>query len=79
VFELIGNPSINGSSLLLFGTSFADQKLITVSTLLGQVILDERISRSTTHYTYHTSELAPGVYLVSVTDGEQYYTRKLMK
>ena len=79
VFDLVGNPAVNGSTMLTFGTSYDSQKFITVSTLLGQVMHTATVSQGASQYLYETTDLPSGLYLVSVTDGNQFYTRKLMK
>jgi hypothetical protein len=79
VFELIGNPSVNGWSMLTFGTDFGDHKQITVSTLLGQIVHISTVGSGTAYHIVSTTDFASGVYLISVTDGEQYFTRKLIK
>lgn len=79
VFHLVGNPVVSGSTVLLFGTAFTEDKQVTVSTLLGQVMHAATIENGAAYYLYNTADLPSGVYVVSVQVGDQYYTRKLMK
>ncbi|HZV68836.1 MAG TPA: T9SS type A sorting domain-containing protein [Saprospiraceae bacterium] len=79
VFELHGNPSLNGQSILSFGENMDDEKTVTLSNALGQVIRYWHVEEGVSAQQMSTAGLQSGIYLVTVKAGNRFYTRKLMK
>lgn len=79
LFTLDGNPSTSGVTVIGFNDAFTKEKAITVTTLLGQVVDQIKVDGRTVRYSYPTHHLTSGIYMVTVTSGDAYYTRKLVK
>lgn len=78
VFNLNGNPSGNGYSVLDFGDDRNTEKYITLSNSLGQVIRQWVVADGSSTFEIQTSDLQAGIYLVTVKVGNRFYTRKLV-
>lgn len=78
VFELYGNPSGNGISLLSFGDNLTTDKTITMTNSLGQLIGVWAVSDDNSTFALPTNGLKQGLYFVTVKSGNRFFTRKLM-
>lgn len=78
LFELSGNPPVNGQSVLQFGDQLQEEKIITITDMTGKTILVWQTEGSS-NYQINTSSLTSGLYYVTVKTGNRYYTRKLVK
>jgi hypothetical protein len=79
VFDLLGNPPVNGQSQLTFGENIQGEKYITLSNTLGQTIRQWHVDEGVTSQSMSTSGLPSGLYFVTVKAGNHFYTRKLTK
>jgi hypothetical protein len=78
VFNLNGNPSGIGYSVLDFGDDRQSEKHITLSNSLGQVIRQWVVADGSSTFEIQTSEPQAGIYMVTVKVGNRFYTRKLV-
>lgn len=79
VFDILGNPSAAGSSILVFGKSVFEDKNITVSNAVGQVLNQWNLANGTANFELQTADFQPGIYFVTVRAGGRFFTRKLVK
>ncbi|MBK9984818.1 MAG: T9SS type A sorting domain-containing protein [Saprospiraceae bacterium] len=79
VFSLYGNPSINGQSVLEFGDQVKGEKVVSLTNTLGQNIRNWRVDEGITTQHMSTAGLPSGLYFVTVTAGNRFYTRKLTR
>jgi hypothetical protein len=79
VFDLKGNPPVNGISQLVFGTNIPGEKYVTLNNMLGQTIRNWHVDEGVTSQNMSTAGLPSGLYFVTVKAGNLFYTRKLTK
>jgi hypothetical protein len=79
LFELKGNPPSNGQSYLAFGDQLNEDKIITVTNMIGKTLQIIQVSSGVAAQQINTNELPSGMYYITVTSGNRFYTRKLMK
>ncbi len=79
VFELHGNPPVNDQSVVEFGSEIQSTKYITLTNTLGQTIRHWNVAAGVTSHKLSTAGLSSGLYFVTVTAGNHFYTRKLTK
>ena len=79
LFDLMGNPPVNGQSLITFGDEFQGEKFITLSNMLGQTIRHWHVDEGVTTQQMSSAGLPSGLYFVTVKAGNSFYTRKLTK
>jgi len=79
VFDLQGNPPVNGLSQLVFGNDIPGEKYITLNNTLGKTIRHWHVDEGTSSQQMSTAGLPAGLYFVTVKTGNHFYTRKLMK
>jgi len=78
VFRLLGNPSGLGYAVLDFGDDRTNDKIISLSNSLGQVIHQWIVADGSATFELQTNDLQSGIYLVTVKVGNRFYTRKLV-
>ncbi|MEO5907089.1 MAG: T9SS type A sorting domain-containing protein, partial [Saprospiraceae bacterium] len=69
----------DGVTTLSFGEGSRMSKNISVTNMLGQVIDQWELSEYVDAYAYTTDKLTAGIYFITVTSGNRYFTRKLIK
>ncbi len=79
VFSLYGNPSVNGQSVLEFGDQIKGEKIVTLTNTLGQSVRHWRVEDGITTQHLSTAGLPSGLYFVTVSAGDRFYTRRLMR
>ena len=79
VFDLSGNPAGSGITRLTFGDHLGAEKNVSVTNLTGRIIDQFIVGKYQQAFILQTNSLAPGVYLITVTAGDRFYTRKLVK
>jgi hypothetical protein len=79
VFRLLGNPSTNGSSLLEFGNELQDDKMVSLTNGIGQLVHSWNVGSELSTFTLQTGDLPSGLYFVTVRTGDRFFTRKLVK
>ena len=79
MFSLNGNPSLQGYTILNFGDHVITEKQVSITNSLGQTIDQRQVAEQATVYSLQTAGLAPGIYFITVTAGDRFYTRKLVK
>lgn len=79
LFELIGNPSTAGYSILAFGDEVNDAKTVMLFNSIGQAVHTYHLDRSEVSCKMNTADLHPGIYFVTVRTGDRFFTRKLVK
>jgi Carbohydrate-binding module 48 (Isoamylase N-terminal domain) len=79
VFSLLGNPTQLGSTVLAFGNTMVEDRMITLTNTIGQIVKQWTVSNTVVSYTLETSGLKDGLYFVTVQEGNRFFTRKLVK
>lgn len=79
LFQLLGNPSTAGFSVLDFGTRPSDDKLVSLSNATGQVLAQWTVEGHSASFRLPTAGLAPGAYFVTVRTADRYLTRTMVK
>lgn len=79
LFELVGNPPVNGESILQFGDQTNEEIIISITNTLGERIQQMRAGNGVNSLQLKTSDLSSGMYYVTVMKGNRFYTRKLIK
>lgn len=79
VFTLRGNPPVNGVSQLDFSTDTREDKIVTLSDALGNVVYRWTVPAGQTEWSMQTQNLPSGMYQVTVTTGSRFFTRKLVR
>jgi hypothetical protein len=79
IFTILGNPTGEAFSVLNFGTTTIAENAVTLTNPLGQVIDQWFVAAGNTTFTLPTANLAPGMYFVTVKQGNRFFTRKLVK
>ncbi|MCC6411656.1 MAG: glycogen-binding domain-containing protein, partial [Saprospiraceae bacterium] len=62
LFELIGNPSTAGYSILAFGNEVNDAKEVMLFNSIGQAVHTYHLDRSEVAFKMNTADLQPGIY-----------------
>jgi hypothetical protein len=75
----MGNPPVDGQSLITFGDEFQGEKFITLSNTLGQTIRHWHVDEGVATQQMSSAGLPSGLYFVTVKAGNSFYTRKLTK
>jgi len=80
IFSLLSNPSVNGYSVLHFGTEVAEaEKRVILTNLLGATVREWEVAVGTADFQLPTAELQSGAYFVTVQVGAKSFTRTLLK
>ncbi len=79
VFQLLGNPSAGGFSVLDFGSAVVAEKFVTLTNAVGQTIGQWTVADYSSAFQLPTTSLDAGVYFVTVQVDQRFYTRKLIK
>ncbi len=79
LFELLNNPAADGYTVLSFGSNTRNERQISVTNTLGQVIRHWKVGQEVILEPMSTTELMPGMYFVTVYTDNRYFTRKLMQ
>jgi hypothetical protein len=79
IFTLLGNPSGDAFSVLDFGSATTTENSVMITNTLGQVIHQWYVGAGNTTFMIPTADLAPGLYFVTVGQGNRFATRKLVK
>ncbi len=79
LFALIGNPSTAGYSILEFGSEINDAKTVMLFNGIGQAVHTWHLDRNEVSFKMNTAALQPGIYFVTVSAGDRFFTRKLVK
>lgn len=78
VFDLQGNPSGDGGSVLLFGQDNAEERTVTISNALGVVLKRWIVAGETETMQLDMNSLSSGLYIITVQAGNKFYSRKLV-
>jgi hypothetical protein len=80
IFSLLANPSLNGYSVLRFGTEAVEvEKQVVLTNLLGAVVREWTVAAGTVDFQLPTADLQSGAYFVTVQSGGKAFTRTLLK
>ncbi|MBK9733917.1 MAG: T9SS type A sorting domain-containing protein [Saprospiraceae bacterium] len=78
LFELIGNPSMNGSVVLNFSKESNHNKIITLINGTGGQLTSTKIS-GVSSFQMDTYQLNAGIYYIMVKSDDKVQTRKFVK
>lgn len=79
LFEIQGNPTETGFATLKFGSQNQLEKEINVSNIFGQTIISNKVSGLLSITSIDGSKLLPGIYFVTVFEGNYFQVRKLVR
>ncbi len=79
VFQILGNPATNGRAILEFGDEGLEDKVVSLTNTIGQVLHSWNVGKDLRNFTLETNALPAGLYFVTVRSGDLYFTRKLLK
>jgi len=79
IFELLGSPATTDGAILSFGQDFLQDRTVYLFNALGQLAGQWRIGDGQPTFVVPVRSLAAGLYTVTVTSGNRFYSRRLVK
>jgi hypothetical protein len=79
LFTLHGNPAGASGTILVFGNDFTTDRRAYVFNTLGQIVAQWQIGDGQPTFAIPVHTLAEGMYTVTVTSGNHFYSRRFVK
>ncbi len=79
LFQILGNPSVNGFSVLDFGKAVTADKTVSLLNSEGRMLGQWVVAGYSANFRIATADLPAGIYLVTVREGDRYLTKKLVR
>jgi hypothetical protein len=79
LFTLYGNPAGAAGTMMVFGSGFTTDRRAYVFNTLGQIVAQWQIGDGQPTFVIPVHTLAEGMYTVTVTSGNHFYSRRFVK